>query len=136
MWAKYLLQKFRNTKHLQKINVDPIQSRAFRINEDYFADFLETLYEAPVEEVPRDWNYDLTNIPLFTAADLEKALTQLANLKCCDEEGIISEMLKYCNYDIKCEMLKHFNVALHSGEFPENWHHTIFQMLPKDGDTR
>ena len=45
-------------------------------------------------------------------------------------------MLTYSNENIKHEVLKHFNVALHSGVFPENWHHTIFQMLPKDGDTR
>lgn len=39
MWADYLLRKFRNTKHLQKINVDPIQKRACPIDDDSFADF-------------------------------------------------------------------------------------------------
>ena len=97
---------------------------------------LKILYEAPPEEVQRDWNYDLTNILLFTTPDLEKALSQLSNLKCCVKEGIIGEMLKYCNYDIKIEILKYFKFALHLGEFQEKWHHTIFQMLPKDGDTR
>ena len=28
IWADHLLHKFRNTKHLQKINIDPIKSRA------------------------------------------------------------------------------------------------------------
>lgn len=76
------------------------------------------------------------SFPLFTLSDLEKALSQLSNLKCGDEEGIIAEMLKYCSLDIKHEILKHFNTTLHSGVFPEKWHHTIFQMLPKDGGRR
>ena len=80
--------------------MDPIQSQACPIHDDSFADFLETLYDARPEEVQRDWNYDLTSIPLFTILDLEKALTQLSNLKCNDEEGIIAEILKYCSDDM------------------------------------
>ena len=67
--------------------------------------------------------------------DLKKALTQLSNLRCCDNEGITAEMIKYSSDEMKTEILKHFNKALHSGEFANNWHHTIFRMLPKDGDT-
>ena len=45
-------------------------------------------------------------------------------------------MLKYSNERIKGKILEHFNLGLHSGEFPRDWHHTIFRMLPKDGDAR
>ena len=43
----------------------------------------------------------------------------VAKIKCCDEEGL----LKYCCPDIKHEILKHFNVALRSGDVRrlKNW---------------
>ena len=135
MWADRLLNKFRNTKHLQKINIDPIQSKACPIDDADFADFLENLFEPPAEEIDREWNYALVTIPLFVMDDLKKALTQLSNLRCCDNDGITAEMIKYSSDAMKTEILKHFNKALHSGEFADDWHHTIFRMLPKDGDT-
>ena len=39
MWANYLLEKFRNTKYLQKVNIDPIHSTTCPIDDDDFADF-------------------------------------------------------------------------------------------------
>ena len=41
LWADHLLQRFRNTKYLQKVNIDPIQNKACPIDDDSFADFLE-----------------------------------------------------------------------------------------------
>ena len=75
LWADFLLEKSRNTKHLQKINIDPIKRKACPIDDDDdFADFLQTLYAAPSEETQREWNYDLSIIPPFSIIDLEKAL--------------------------------------------------------------
>ena len=135
MWADCLLTKFRNTKHLQKINIDPIQSQACPIDDADFAEFLEQLFEAPPEDIERAWNYPLVSIPLFVMGDLDKALSQLSNLRCCDEDGITAEMIKYNSDGMKAAILTNFNSALHSGEFADNWHHIIFRMLPKDGDT-
>ena len=48
--------------------------------------------------------------------------------------GVTAEMIKYSSDKMKIEILKNFNLVVHSGVFPENRHHTIFQMLPKEGD--
>ena len=56
MWANHLLDKFRNTKHLQKINIDPVQSKACPIDGVEFFGILEHLLSPPPEEVDREWN--------------------------------------------------------------------------------
>ena len=106
MWADHLLHKFRNTKHLQKVNIDPIQSRACPIDDADFADFLENLFERPLGEVDRAWDYSLMDIPLFGMDDFKKALAELSNLRCCDDDGVIAEMIKYSNEEMRVDILK------------------------------
>jgi len=66
--------------------------------------------------------------------ELEIGLRQMANMKCANSDGIVVEMIKYSSDIIKKIILDEFNMALQSGIFQENWHHTIFQILPKDDD--
>ena len=70
--GRLFINKFRNAKHLQKINIDPTQSKACPIDDADFADFLENLFERPAEEIDREWNYPLVTIPLFIMDDLKK----------------------------------------------------------------
>ena len=42
-WAEYLLEKFENTKYLQKIKISPVKSSACPIDAEAFASFLGTL---------------------------------------------------------------------------------------------
>ena len=57
----------------------------------------------------------------------------MANMKCEDNDGIVVEMVKNSCVEMKTEILREFNYVLHSGNFEDNWHHIIFQMLPKEG---
>ena len=41
LWSEHLLQRFRNTKYLQKVMVDPIQSSACPIEVENLTEFLE-----------------------------------------------------------------------------------------------
>ena len=76
----------------------------------------------------------LRSIDAFSHDELSKALYELSNLRCADEVGIVAEMLKYSSSKFRTELLRIFNDSLHSGEFDESWHRTVFQMIPKDGD--
>ena len=44
-------------------------------------------------------------------------------------------MIKFSSSLLKINLLRCFNQSLQSGIFDESWTHTIFQMLPKSGDT-
>ena len=73
-------------------------------------------------------------MPLFSMDELDQALSNLANLRACDVDGCIVELFKCANEDVKVEMLSCFNQILRYGRIDDSWHHTIFRMLPKDGD--
>lgn len=45
-------------------------------------------------------------------------------------------MLKYSSDELKYAVINEFNLALHTGVFHPDWHITVFQMLPKEGDLR
>ena len=75
------MEKFRNTKFLQKINIDPVKSSACSIDPDDFADFLKDIFaDSNVDNFETN-GANLSRIPSFTDAELEDALKQLSNLR-------------------------------------------------------
>ena len=134
-WAEYLLEKFENTKYLQKIKISPIKSSACPIDAESFASFLGTLYSSsnPLTTTEEDTKA-IRSIPEFSLDELEAALKGIANLRSADEDGIVVEMIKYANESFKEALLGFLNQILIDGRFDESWHTTILQMLPKDGD--
>ena len=136
LWADYLLTKFRNTKFIQKINTDPIQHKSCSIPPNLFRNFLGQLFRGnsvndDVYDIDLD---DLESIPLFSMEELENGLVHLNNLRAVDECGLCAEMLKVGSDLMKRHLLESFNRILRKGEIEDSWHHTIFQMLPKDGN--
>ena len=80
-WAEYLLEKFENTKYLQKIKISPIKSSACPIDAEAFASFLGTLYSfsIPLTTEEEDINA-IRYIPQFSLDELEATLKRIANL--------------------------------------------------------
>ena len=134
-WAEYLLEKFENTKYLQKIKISPVKSSACPIDAEAFASFLGTLYSSsnPLTTTEEDTKA-IRSIPEFSLDELEAALKGMTNLRSADEDGIVVEMIKYANESFKEALLGFLNQILIDGRFDESWHTTILQMLPKDGD--
>jgi hypothetical protein len=131
------LDKFRNTKFIQKIDLDPVQQKACPIDDQDFATFLQDLFKKPrISTASEDEDLPQHFFPIdtFSLKELEIGLSSLSNLRACDDEGICSEMLKNGNEILKNEILKSFNAILRTGNIEDSWHHTIFQMLPKDDD--
>ena len=51
LWANHLLERLKNTKFLQKINVDPVKSVACPVDSSDFAVFLNNLFTSSSGEV-------------------------------------------------------------------------------------
>ena len=54
--------------------------------------------------------------------------------KAQDMSHIIAEMIKHAGLPFLEILLQMYNSILETGNTPENWHVTIFRMLPKNGD--
>ena len=81
-WTDYLLSKFENTKHLQKIHKAPIQSSACPIDKEDFGNFLGSLFSSSNPLVSNDEDkHSIRSIRIFTLEELEMALKSMKNLK-------------------------------------------------------
>ena len=136
-WAEHLVQKFENTKYLQKIRSAPIRSSACAIDAEEFASFLGTLYSSanPLAITDEDKKM-IQSIFIFSLQEFDSALKTMSNLRSTDEDGMVVEMIKYANIEFKESLIIFFNKILIDGTFDESWHNTILQMLPKDGDLK
>ena len=93
-----------------------------------FADMLEQLFAGnpgrPMVEPC------LTEAP-WTMAELKKAITRLKTNKAADDVGLVAELLHH-SPEVMLEALLHlFRTVLFTGEVPETWKQTVFNMLPK-----
>ena len=75
------------------------------------------------------------SIPPFQLPELEYVLSQMPCNKATDATGVVVEMFKYGNIELRTCLLNIFNDMLKSGCFDESWRATLFTMLPKMGDT-
>ena len=72
----------------------------------------------------------LTEAP-WTMAELKQAITRLKTNKVADDVGLVAELLHH-SPEVMLEALLHlFRTALLTGEVPETWKQTVFNMLPK-----
>ena len=72
----------------------------------------------------------LTEAP-WTMAELKKAITRLKTNKAADDVGLVAELLHH-SPEVMLEALLHlFRTVLFTGEVPETWKQTVFNMLPK-----
>ena len=64
-------------------------------------------------------------------AELKKAITRLKTNKAADDVGLVPELLHH-SPEVMLEALLHlFRTVLFTGEVPETWKQTVFNMLPK-----
>ena len=72
----------------------------------------------------------LTEAP-WTMAELKMAVARLKANKAADDGGLVGELLHH-SPEVMLEALLHlFRTTLLTGEAPETWKQTIFNMLPK-----
>ena len=77
----------------------------------------------------------LTEAP-WTMAELKKAITRLKTNKAADDVGLVAELLHH-SPEVMLEALLHlFRTVLLTGEVPETWKQTIFNMLPKTREAK
>ena len=60
----------------------------------------------------------------------------MANARCADEAGVVSEMIKYGSDLLHQRLAETYNHMLRQGTFEPDWYHTVLTMLPKLGDLR
>ena len=58
----------------------------------------------------------------------------MRNRRGADKTRVVVEMVKHGGPVLHQKVLEYFNEILLTGRVPENWHITIFTMLPKSGD--
>ena len=69
-------------------------------------------------------------------AELKKAITRLKTNKAADDVGLVAELLHH-SPEVMLEALLHlFRTVLLTGEVPETWKQTIFNMLPKTREAK
>ena len=88
-----------------------------------FASTLKLIHENP--------NDDVT---LFVLPELPGALRKTRNRRGADKANVVVEMIKFGGLALHEKLLECYNQILLTGTVPENWHLTIFTMLPKSGD--
>ena len=66
--------------------------------------------------------------------ELHTGLRKLAPSKCSDEQGVNAEILQHGSELFHILILQCYNDIIAARVFPDDWHHTIFKILPKSGD--
>ena len=74
------------------------------------------------------------DIPKFTMLELQRVMRQLKNRKCADADELVAEMFKHGKLDLMNFLLELYDNILDTGRCEPRWQHTIFTMLPKNGD--
>ena len=62
---------------------------------------------------------------------MTEAIQRMKTQKTADECGLVAELLKHVPEDVLTKLLTLMNDLLLSGELPQTWQKTVFQMLPK-----
>ena len=99
--VNHVLEKFRNTKFLQKINVDPVKFKVYQVDPEAFVSFLQDIFSSSVSSVLESDLIMISSIRPFSADELDIGLKQLSNLRYEDENGPITEMIKYGSAKLK-----------------------------------
>ena len=75
------------------------------------------------------------SVPLFTAAELKTAISDLKRGRASDAIGITAEMLKDGSEELSDALLLLYNkVICPDGDTPESWKNTVISVIPKAGD--
>ena len=97
-------------------------------HEDLFASMLESLSAGLTEPLEAP---DVLTEPLWSLAELGRAVHRLKLRKCGDDVGLTAEVLKHAPTEFWERLLPVYNDILYHGAVPQSWFCTLFNMLPK-----
>ena len=144
--TEMIWKEFQDLGRLDELHRDPVRSRSQARDTDpspeSFAKFLEDIFhsnagfgteylQSLLNSVKHKCRFD---IPKFTMLELQRVMRQLKNRKCADADGLVAEMFKHGNSDLMNCLLELYNNMLDTGRCEPTCQHTIFTMLPKNGD--
>ena len=126
---------FKDIKHSCKLHDAPsVGTATCKIEPQKFANSLKAIYAS--DDGGIHWSpLEVARVRAFDMPELRRGLRKIAANKCGDEHGIVAEMLKSGSAKLHDTILHSFNEMLSTASFPDDWHHTIFKMLPKTGDS-
>ena len=97
-------------------------------HEDVFASMLEALFAGPIQHLEKP---NVLTEPLWSLAELGRAVLRLKLRKCGDDVGLTAEVLKHAPAEFWEHLLSVYNDILCHGTVPRSWCRTLFKMLPK-----
>ena len=111
-----------------------VGTAACKIEPQQFAIALKAICASDQTDLQFDAS-EVARVQPFDIEELRTGLRKLALNKCGDEHGIVAEILKSGSDSLHDYILRCFNETPSTDSFPQEWHHTIFKMLPKTGDS-
>ena len=134
-FAKIVLQQFRGLDRIERVHRQPVTAigPTEAVKPECFADYFEEVYASTHAPLQVDRSA-LARVPPFTADEVKRAACRMANARCADEAGVVSEMIKYGSDLLHQRLAETYNHMLRQGTFEPDWYHTVLTMLPKSGD--
>ena len=132
-WKTSQLQMFLGTasrwRDLRKFLPRPTgQHIVVQPHENVFASMLEALFAGPIQHLEKP---NVLTEPLWSLAELGRAVLRLKLRKCGDDVGLTAEVLKHAPAEFWEHLLSVYNDILCHGTVPRSWCCTLFNMLPK-----
>ena len=132
-WKTSQLQMFLGTasrwRDLRKFLPRPTRQHiVVQPHEDGFASMLEALFAGPIQHLEKP---NVLTEPLWSLAELGRAVLRLKLRKCGDDVGLTAEVLKHVPAEFWEHLLSVYNDILCHGTVPRSWCCTLFKMLPK-----
>ena len=133
--TEHLLQDFSGLSDLPNILECPISSsgKHQEIDCNIFAKALQQVYEDPDGTISVDYE-KIKSIPEFILPELFGAMRKMRNRRGGDKTKVVIEMVKHGGPILHQKLLVYVNEISSTGRVPENWHITMFTMLPKSGN--
>ena len=129
------MASFKNIKHTCKLHTAPsVGIVACKIEPQQLANSLKAIYASDHTDLQFDAS-EVARAQPFDIEELRTGLRKLALNKWSDDHGFVANMLKYGSDSLHDCILRCFNEMLSTSSFPQDWHRTIFKMLPKTSDS-
>ena len=137
-----ILAEFRDVGNIATINDDPVRhqtklSRAEPSKED-FTTTLCAIFSSDADRVPvveaSPGPSPFSGIEPFSLAEVEEAMFKMRCGRGAGGDGLVLELFKYGPPCLHACLVRIYNEILCAGRFDSSWRHTLFTMVPKNGD--
>ena len=133
--TREILEEFSDLGRIKTVFETPIiqKKQSEDIRHEVFAKMLQEVYSS--NNTKMEVNLEtIKTIPHFTIDELVYALSCMKKRRGADKFNIIIEMVKHVGFEFHAALLKMYNDIIACGAIPNDWHITVFTMLPKIGD--